>query len=107
MVALHHRLHAQVAQVVVVGRLYNILVFLHPVLVHDDVVGNTDHPIAELSAIGVPAFLQIHDNLDEGILKDVVGYFAVAHDKEDIVIEFRLIACEQFIESLIVSIGIS
>ena len=62
-----------------------MLVLLLTVAVHDDVMGYTGQPEGEFTAVGVLAFLQLGDNLDESVLEHIVCYFGVADHEKNVI----------------------
>ena len=84
----------QVRQVIALGGFHYPLRALFPVPVHDDVVGDSDKPCAELAGIGVFPLLQFGDDLDERLLEDVIRHIRVAHDKHNI---SKQLVCQKYI----------
>ena len=74
----------QVLQVVVFGRLHDMLIALGAIPVHNHIMGYAGNPERELTRVGILAMLQLGNHLDKCFLKDVIGCVVVANHKHDV-----------------------
>ena len=76
-------------------------------MVDNQVVGDTHDPMDELVFILVGATVDGGDDLEKGVLEDVIGGFLVLDNRENIAVDLGLIALEEGIETGIVTISIT
>lgn len=70
-----------------------------PVVVHDEVVGDSHHPMDKLVFFLVAARIDGGDDFEEGVLKNIVCHVLVLDHREDVAVHLGLVALEQDIET--------
>ena len=91
-VDVHQLVAAQLVEVVVLGRLDDVMSLLVAVRVHDDVMGNARQPERELAGVGVFTFLQIGDDLNECLLEDIISNVRVVNHEQNVREELLLVS---------------
>ena len=97
---------AQFPEVIVLVGLHDMACFLSAEGIHDHIVSDAHTPCRELSRWFIESVLQFHDDLDKGLLEDIICQALVVDNKKDVGKQLVLIARQQDVESLIIALHV-
>lgn len=76
-------------------------------IVDDEVVRDTHHPMDKLIFVLIDTRIDGDDDLKKSILKNIVSDITVLNDREDIAVDFSLMASQENLEASIVTLLIA